>query len=436
MSAGFAAYVVGGSVRDVLLSRAPLDWDLATSARPEQMQALFPDAVYENQFGTVAVRRDVGGDGVIAITTFRTDHDYADFRRPHHVEFGDALELDLARRDFTVNAMAWGAEPGDPPHFVDPYDGRGDLTTRTLRAVGDPLRRFEEDALRMIRAIRLATVLGFDIEPATLAGITARAELVRHLSGERIAAELERLLRAPQPSVGLGLMLETGVLAQVSADLAAQRGVPQNKVPGEDLWDHTIRAVDAAAAAGGSGTVRTAALLHDIGKPATFADGRFLRHEAVGAELAGELLDRLRWPRAERERIVRLVRLHMFGYESSWSDAAIRRFIAKVGLDELDDLFALRRADNLGSGLDRDAGHLDELVARVAGERAAGVVLDLRGLAIGGDDLIAELGVPPGPELGRLLDTLLERVIADPRVNRRSTLLAEARALLAAGGAP
>ena len=381
--------------------------------------------MYENRFGTVAVRRD--GRPEAEITTLRSDHDYADFRRPHRVEFSDSIERDLGRRDFTVNAMAWGARAGEPPTLVDPHAGRGDLEAKLLRAVGRPEERFREDALRMVRGVRLATTLDFTIEPATLAGIRAQADLVRHLSGERIAVELSKLLAAPRPSVGLRLLADAGLLRVISPELAAQRGVPQNKVPGEDLWDHTLRSVDGAVI--DPPRTRLAALLHDIGKPSTFSDGRFLRHEVTGAEQAREFLDRLRWPHAERDRVVQLVRQHMFGYEPSWSDTAVRRFIAKVGREDLEDLFRLREADNVGSGREPSAGRLDELRARVAAELAANVVLDRHGLAIDGDDLMTELGLVPGPALGRVLDELLEAVIADPSVNRRETLLELARSM-------
>ena len=322
--------------------------------------------------------------------------------------------------------MAWGAEPGETPRLVDPHDGQADLAARLLRTVGDPAKRFEEDALRMVRAVRLAAALDFAIEPATLAAIRDKFDNVRHLSGERIAIEMRFLLDTERPSIGLGLMADTNVLAAISPDLAAQRGVPQNKVEGEDLWDHTLRAVDGAVRAPES-RIRMAALLHDIGKPLTMADGRFLGHESVGAELADTLLERWRWPVAERGRIVRLIRHHMFGYQSSWSDAAVRRFIAKVGPDELDDLFLLREADHIGSGREPDAGGLGELRARVAAQLAAGVALDLSGLAVDGSDLMAELGIVPGPGIGQLLDWLLERVIADPTVNTRDSLLDLAR---------
>jgi tRNA nucleotidyltransferase (CCA-adding enzyme) len=433
---GQAAYVVGGSLRDALLGRAPADWDLATNARPDRVLAIFPGSVYENRFGTVAVR---DGDELHEITTFRIDHDYADFRRPHRVEFGDRIEEDLGRRDFTVNAMAWGRgrleeQPrgrsgGGEAGLVDPFDGASDVERRLLRAVGEPSRRFEEDALRMVRAVRLAATLGFEIEPATLAALADKASLVRHLSGERIAAELEKLLAADRPSVGLRLLAETGLLAVISPELASQRGVAQNKIDDEDLWDHTVRSVDAAPVE--RPVVRLAALLHDIGKPATIDDGPFRGHEVVGADLATALLDRLRMPRTVTERVVHLVRQHMFTYDPDWGDAGIRRFIRRVGRTSLDDLFALRAADNIGSGLAEDAGRLSDLRDRVHAQLEASAVLDRGGLAVHGDDLMTELEIPQGPTLGRILDRLLERVIADPKLNDRATLLLLAGSMLA-----
>jgi tRNA nucleotidyltransferase (CCA-adding enzyme) len=429
-SHGHAAYVVGGSVRDALLGRRAEDWDLATDARPDRLLAVFPGAVYENRFGTVAVRE---GEVEHEVTTFRTDHEYADFRRPHRVEFGDDVRLDLARRDFTVNAIAWGAEaqiagaaPG--PNLVDPFGGVADVGSRILRAVGEPRDRFREDALRMVRAVRLAAVLEFEIEAATLEAIRAHAGLAAHVSGERVSAELQKLLLAARPSVGLRHMAETGLLDVLLPELAAQHGVPQNKIPGEDLFHHTLRAMDAAPA--DRPVVRLAALLHDLGKPATIDDGPFRGHEVVGAEMAARLLDRLHLPRTAIERVVHLVRNHMFTYEPEWGDAGIRRFIQRVGVDAIDDLFALREADNLGSGVPVDAHALDELRSRVDAELAASVVLDRSRLAVRGDDLIAELGVPAGPRLGRMLDQLLDRVIAEPKLNDRATLLLLAESML------
>lgn len=426
-SAGHAGYVVGGSLRDAVLGRDPDDWDLATDARPERLLQLFPGAVYENRFGTVAVRRR---DETFEVTTFRSDHDYADFRRPHRIEFGDSVELDLARRDFTVNAVAWGRDPrggaAEPAH-VDPFEGLRDVERRLLRAVGEPVRRFEEDALRMIRAVRLAATLGFEIEPATRDAIAARAELVAHLSGERIAAELLKLLAAERPSVGLRLLAETGLLPHVLPELAAERGLAQNKIPGDDLWDHTVRAVDAAPV--NRPVVRLAALLHDVGKPLTAADGHFYGHDAVGADLARAVLERLHLPREVVTVVTHLVRQHMWSYDDQWSDAAVRRFIRKVGPSALDELFELRRADNIGSGQPEGAGGLDALRRRVDAELAAEVALDRSDLAVDGDDLIRDVGLEPGPRIGRLLDELLERVIEDPALNERASLLLIAQGL-------
>jgi tRNA nucleotidyltransferase/poly(A) polymerase len=429
VAAGHSGFIVGGSLRDALLGRTPADWDLATDALPEQVVALFPGAVYENRFGTVAIR--LGGQ-LFEVTTFRTEHEYADFRRPHRVEFGRDLEADLARRDFTVNAMAWGRpadNPATPPALVDPFDGIADLGAALLRAVGDPDARFREDALRMVRAVRLAAALEFNIEPATLAAITANAQLVDRLSGERIGAELGKLLNAPKPSIGLRLAAESGLLAVLSPELARQRGVPQNKVPGEDLWDHTLRTVDAAPAE--RPIVRLAALLHDIGKVETLTDGRFPHHEAAGAARADELLRRLRYPRSAADDVVHLIHHHMFNVDPGLSDAAVRRFIMRIGRGRLDALFALRRADDAGSGTVGEDPELAVFAARVNAELHAKVPLDRGALAVDGHDLMRELGLATGPQLGLVIEALLDRVIADPGLNERGSLLLLAQGILA-----
>jgi len=426
---GFAAYAVGGALRDALRGAEAYDWDLASSATPEQVQALFPGSVYENQFGTVALRVD-DLDAPLQITTFREDHDYADFRRPHRIVFGGTIETDLARRDFTMNALAWGgpADPATPPDLTDPFGGAEDIGAGLIRAVGDPAARFREDALRILRAIRFATTLGFTIEPATLAAMREHAPLTAHLSGERVIAELERLLLAPRPSVGLQLLADTGVLAVVLPELDAQRGIPQNKTPGEDLWAHTLRTVDASAA---MPILRLAALLHDVGKPATLADGRFVGHDTVGATIATSLLDRLHGPRDQTDHVSRLIRHHMFSVEPRSSDAAVRRFLVRVGLDLVDDLLLLREADNVGSGLPADAGRVSVLRRRIAEQLAAKVALDRAQLAVDGHEVMRELGIGPGPQLGRILDALTDRVIADPRLNDRPHLLSLARDIAA-----
>jgi tRNA nucleotidyltransferase (CCA-adding enzyme) len=430
-TAGFEAYVVGGSLRDLLLEREVADWDVATSALPDQTQKLFPESVYENRFGTVAVRLD---GSAYEVTTFRGEHHYADHRRPERVEFGVSIDEDLARRDFAMNAIAWGARgPGNvaDARLHDPFGGVADLRSGLIRAVGRPDDRFAEDALRMLRAVRFAATLGFAVEPETLAAIGRHAELTAGLSGERVQAELRRILAAPRPSVALELAGVTGLLAVRFPDLAAQRGIPQNKIPGQDLWQHTLATVDAADMT--RPTVRLAALLHDIGKPATLQDGHFPGHDAEGARMAEKILRDLAFPRQEIDRVVLLVAQHMFNYSPAWSDAAVRRFMRRVGVEAIDDLLALRDADNLGSGQPGDEGSLAELRRRIAGEIGAGHALRLADLAIDGDDLRAALAIPPGPEIGRVLNALLEQVVGEPSLNERDRLLEAARRIHARG---
>jgi putative nucleotidyltransferase with HDIG domain len=286
----------------------------------------------------------------------------------------------------------------------------------------------------MLRAARFAATLGFGIEPRTLAAIAENAALARSLSGERVLAELLTLLAAPVPSVGLRLAQETGLLAAIASELARQRGVPQGKVPGEDLWDHTCRTVDAVPqpARDEPPLLRLAALLHDIGKPATFADGHFVGHETVGASFAEAWLTELHAPRFLTMDTANLVRHHMFAYDPGWTDAAVRRFIRRCGASAVEDVLDLRAADNVGSGLPADANDLESLRARCHAQLEARVALDLPGLAVDGSDLMQALDIPAGPAVGSLLDRLLELVLVDPMLNDRSLLLTRARELVAA----
>ncbi|MGI8928142.1 MAG: CCA tRNA nucleotidyltransferase [Candidatus Limnocylindrales bacterium] len=432
-SNGHAAYLAGGGVHDSLLGRAVTDWDIATDALPEQTMSLFPGGQYANRFGTVTVHTTVPSDPPgVEVTTFRRDHRYADHRRPDSVTFTDSLEEDLARRDFTVNAIAWGrpaASETTEPQWVDPTGGLADLNARVLRAVGDPKVRFDEDGLRLLRAARLAAQLGFDIEPATLAAMEATSDTARWVSSERVGGELRKMVAADPPSRAFAILADTGVLDHALPELAAQRGVPQDKVTGHDLWGHSLTSLDGAAKVDpGNELLRVTALLHDIGKPPTYADGHFIGHDEVGAEMAERLLTRLAYPRHEIARVSTLISNHMFSYEPRWSGAAVRRFIRRVGREQIDDLIKLRRADNVGSGLAAGAGHVDELEARINAELEARSPLTLQELAVDGDDLIDGLGLAPGPIVGELLERLLGSVIADPSRNTRERLLAEARA--------
>ena len=290
---------------------------------------------------------------------------------------------------------------------------------------------------RLLRAARLAAQLDFEIEPATLDAMRATAGLVGHVSNERVGAELRKMLRADPPSRGFVILAETGLLAPVLPELAAQQGIAQAKIAGNDLWQHSLLTLDAAAGLEPTNDrLRLAALLHDIGKPATAADGRFIGHDAVGARMAEALLSRLAWPRREIEPVVALIAGHMFSYEQRWSDAAVRRFVRRVGRELVADQLRLREADNVGSGLPADAGNVEQLRGRVRMLLEESPALTLAELAIDGHDLIAELGLSPGPQIGALLERLLDGVIDRPERNARDQLLATARQMLATAGRP
>jgi len=420
-----AGYLVGGGVRDALLSGTPHDpvWDLATDAHPEVVLALFPGSTYENRFGTVLA-------GGVEITTFRRDHSYGDHRRPDTVTFTDSVEEDLARRDFTVNAIAWGkAAHAEEAGWVDPTGGRADLAARLLRAVGDPALRFSEDALRLVRAARIAAQVGLTIDRDTEAAMTARAGDVTYLARERIGRELRRMLDVVPPSAAFRILERTGLLAPLFPELAAQRGVPQAKIPGQDLWDHSLGTLDAAAALAPDDRMgKLAALLHDTGKPETAADGHFLGHEEAGARIAQSFLTHLGFGGPDVRHVSRLIRHHMWSYVPAWGDSAVRRFMRRVGPDLVDELLRLREADNVGSGQPPGEGGVAELRERIAEQRRRGVPLDVADLAVDGHAVLAAVGREPGPWLGRTLERLLESVISDPQRNTPERLLTDARA--------
>ena len=420
-------------MRDLVRGQEPDDWDVATSAPPEAVAALFPESTWVNPYGTVTVR---SGPMEVEVTTYRTEAGYRDARHPSEVRWGTRLEDDLERRDFTINAMAWVADdlPAGRGHLVDPYGGQADLAARVLRAVGDAEQRFTEDALRLLRAVRFATTLGLTMDPATEAAATRLAPAAEQLSGERVRDELLRLLAAEEPSRGFSLMERLGLLRVVLPELTALRGVEQGKVLGGDALDHSLRTVDALPAT--DPVLRLAGLLHDVGKAPTAAGGHFIGHESAGAELVERRLRDLAFPRADIDRVTHLVRHHLIHYTSDWTDAAVRRFLRRIGGGQaLDDLLALRRADtaaSAGPGVGDAAA--DELERRLAALRGA-AVLSVHELAVGGDDLIGELGLAPGPEIGRLLDGLLQAVLDDPALNDRDTLLRLAGEAVAAGEA-
>ena len=423
-AAGHEVALVGGSVREPLLGiRHRGDWDAATSAHPDQVAALFPDASWENRFGTVTV----AGPPAVEVTSYRAEGGYRDRRRPDEVSFGVSLEEDLARRDFTVNAIAW--VPADVAAGTgtlhDPFDGRADLAARLLRTVGDPRARFEEDALRLVRAGRFAGRFEMTIDPATEAAAIELAPSAATVSGERVRDELTRILELdPKPSRALGILERLGILRVIVPEVAALRGVPQSKAVPGDALDHTLAAVDAAPP-----EVRLAALLHDIGKATTLRDGHFIGHDTVGADLAVQVLQRLRVPTAPAARITGAIRHHMYDYDAAWTDAAVRRFIRRTAQVDRRLLFDLRRADNAASGVGAiGEENQAQLESRIIEQLARQPDLLMhRRLAIDGHDLQSELGMRPGPDIGAVLDRLTEAVLDDPSLNRRETLLELAR---------
>ena len=420
---GHQCYLVGGAIRDMLLDRRSTDYDIATNALPQQVQAMFKRVIPTGiKHGTVTVLfRGVRFE----VTTFRIDQEYLDGRRPDSVVFTPSIEEDLRRRDFTVNAIACDLSTR---RLLDPHDGRGDLHRRLIRAIGDPLERFREDGLRPVRACRFAAQFRFEIEPATFAAIPECLDTVRKVSCERIREELLRLLAAPQPSLGFHLMASCGLLALLLPELAAGAGVQQKALHCFDVLEHSLRSCDAAAPE--NLPVRLAALLHDIGKPGASRreeDGTrsFHGHEKLSAELAVGLLTRLRFSNQLIHKTRHLVLHHMFNYTGQWSDAAVRRFIARVGEEHIPDLLALRRADQVGTcGDSSPCAELATFSRRLEDVLAAARALTLKDLAVDGRDVMGALRLPPGPHIGVLLGELLECVLEDPELNIKESLLA------------
>jgi len=413
-------------VRDLVRGEPVTDWDVGTSARPEEVLRLFPGAVPTGlKHGTVTV---LLGSGPSEVTTFRVEAGYSDARRPDRVTFTDDLEADLARRDFTVNAMAWDPIAG---REVDPFGGRADVGARLLRAVGDPRVRFREDGLRPIRAARFAATLEFEIEPATFAALGDARDQVARVAAERLRDELMKMLKARKPSLGFEVLRHSGLLPVLLPELEGCVAVPQNRHHAYDVYFHTLHVTDAAPAE--KPVVRLAALFHDIGKPMTRAekengDATFYNHEFESARLAEEAMTRLKFSREMTQRVVHLVRHHMFDYRPEWTDATVRRFVRKVEADNVADLFDLRIADNVGNGTKTGFPHyLGELTDRIDAVIAAEEALSVRDLKVDGADVMRVLKLPPGPEVGKILERLLEEVLEEPSLNERGKLLARMR---------
>ena len=425
-AAGQRAYLVGGCVRDLLRGDPTQDWDVATAAHPEAVLKIFPGAIPTGlKHGTVTVPTAAGP---CEVTTFRIEHGYADARRPDQVEFVKDIDSDLARRDFTVNAMAW-----DPitKREVDPFGGRADLADKLLRAVGDAAERFQEDGLRPVRAARFAATLEFEVEPRTFHALGPARDKVARVAAERVREELTKMLQASQPSRGFEVLRQSGLLETVLPELHACVAVPQNRYHAHDVYFHTLYTVDAAPK--DKLLVRLAALFHDIGKPKTrqereTGDATFYNHQFEGEKIATEAMTRLRFSRDMTDRVAHLVKYHMFDYRPEWTDAAVRRFLQNVGSDNVADLFDLRIADNIGNGTKTGFPHyLEEFRERIEGVLAERHALTLRDLKVDGQDIMRELGLKPGPKVGEILEQLLEQVVEDPSLNERGYLLQRVR---------
>jgi tRNA nucleotidyltransferase (CCA-adding enzyme) len=431
-NAGYEAYLVGGCVRDLLIGRKPKDWDVTTNAKPEAIQELFPDSYYTNDFGTVGVLRETEDPTlkIIEVTPYRTEGQYTDKRRPDSVSFGDSLEEDLARRDFTINAIAYEASKGQ---IIDPYKGQKDIESRVLRTVRDPEERFEEDALRLMRAVRLVAELGFALDSETAAAIQSKAANLSHVSRERIRDELVRILNSDQPMMALVLSQQLGILEHICPDLIRGIGIEQNQAHSYDVFGHLMRSMQHAADKGWDFDIRLAALFHDVSKPETRRwskeknDWTFHGHEVVGARVTRKALEDLRFSRETIEKTVKLVRWHMFFSDPDQITlSAVRRMINNVGEEHIWDLLNLRICDRIGTGRPKEQPFRFRRYKAMV-EEALRDPISVKMLAVDGSILMEELHVKPGPRLGWILNALLEEVLEDPAKNSREYLLKEAK---------
>ena len=453
--AGFEAYVVGGCVRDLLLGMEPKDWDVATNAKPEEVQGIFPDSIYENEFGTVGIKirnQDAEGKEIVEVveaTTYRVESKYSDKRHPDEVKFAKTLEEDLSRRDFTINALAIkikkkeiGSKKTEKIEEVDAkfelidlFSGQKDLENKLIRAVGDANERFDEDALRMMRAIRFSVTLGFAIEEKTFQAIQKKAQNLQYISPERIRDEFVKIILSPVPAKGIELMQETGILKIILPEIEEGIGVMQSRHhyygPYNTVYKHLVASLEKCPSE--KLEVRLAALLHDVGKPKVKQgkgeNATFYNHEYVGERMAKNILERLRFSRRVIDKVMLLVRNHMFYYNVyEVGESGVRRVVQKIGLENMGDLIDVRIADRLGSGVPKAVPyklrHFQFMVEKVSRDP-----LSVKQLKINGNDLMKALKVSPGPKIGAILTVLLSKVIDEPTLNEKEKLIELAKEL-------
>src|SRR3989344_613853 len=421
-------YLVGGCVRNLLLQKPVKDWDLTTNATPEEILKLFPHGFYDNKFGTVGVQTEFDKKKhIVEITTFRTEHGFSDKRRPDKVEWGKSIEEDLARRDFTTNAIALKVISNNLS-LLDPFNGQKDIDNKIIRAVGDPKQRFKEDALRLLRAIRIATEHGFTIEEKTWKEIIEDSKLIAQISGERIRVELLRILGSENPYEGVMLLKNSSLLSYIIPELLEGIGVSQKR-PGrhhvDDVFTHNILSLKFCPST--DHVVRFATLIHDIGKPKVQGlDEKglviFHNHEIVGARIANTICERLKFSKKEKDRIYSLIRWHMFTVDEKITDAAVRRFIRRVGVNNVKDIMDLRIGDRLGGGTQTaQSWRLKLFKERVEKELSPGP-FSINDLKVDGNDIMTILGIKPGPKVGEILQKIFEEVDEDLSKNNKEYL--------------
>ncbi|EKE15655.1 MAG: hypothetical protein ACD_11C00116G0042 [uncultured bacterium] len=444
-AAGFEAYIVGGCVRDLLCEIEPKDWDITTNAKPEEILEIFGEenSFYENDFGTVGVktkpflknRKENREHDVVEVTTYRIESKYSDRRRPDEVRFAKTLEEDLSRRDFTINAMALKLKTQKISNvaydIVDLFGGQDDIRKKIIRAVGDANERFDEDALRMMRAVRFHSQLGFAIEEKTLAAIKKNSHHMRHISQERIKDEFAKIILSDNPAEGVEMLHNTGLLQYVVPELEKGVGVGQNRHHIHTIYKHNLLALKFCPSK--KLEVRLASLFHDIAKPQTKrGEGEFstfYNHDHVGARVAKNILQRLKFSNEIVNKAVLLIDNHMFYYNpEEVGEASVRRLIKKVGLENIKDLIDVRIADRLGSGTPKakpyKLRHLEYLIDKVSTD-----AVSVKMLKINGNDLMKDLKLKPGPKIGAILDVLLAEVIEDAEKNNKEYLLKRATEL-------
>ncbi|MDP2637723.1 MAG: CCA tRNA nucleotidyltransferase [Candidatus Levybacteria bacterium] len=431
--ANFEVYLVGGCVRNILLKKPVKDWDMTTSATPQDLLKIFKDGFYDNKFGTVGIPIAMGDKkSVVEITTFRTEHGYSDCRHPTKVEWGKSIEEDLARRDFTINAIAMKLDARRSTldaKLIDPYHGQADLQSKLIRAVGNPKERFKEDALRLLRAIRITTELSFSIEENTWKELINDALLIKNVSGERIRIELLRILGSDFAYEGVVLLKNSNLLDNILPELIEGIGVSQKR-PGrhhvDDVFTHNVLSLKFCPSK--DPIVRFSALLHDVGKPQVMSKDEedlviFYNHEIAGANIARNICDRLKFSKKERDKVVNLIRWHMFTVDEKVSDAGIRRFIRRIGVENVKDMMDLRIGDRLGGGTQTAESWRLKLFKKRVEEQLRPAPFSINDLAIDGNDIIKELGIKPGPKIGEILQKLFEEVDEDLSKNNKEYLL-------------